>query len=105
MPLSVDQQRALNENGGVQTMFEYYEAAGKKAGIPASDIGRQFEAEYVILPSKRRLFGYSLLPYLDMVSTHFAGVRGNNMTLLGERHTMERRRRYTRSIRYQFSRL
>lgn len=74
IPLSVDQQRALNENGRVQTMFEYYESAGEKAGIPASDVGRQFEAEYVILPSKRRLFLDSLLPYLDMVSTHFAGV-------------------------------
>ncbi|KAK0433196.1 hypothetical protein EV421DRAFT_1910345 [Armillaria borealis] len=53
-PLSVDQQRALNENGGVQTMFEYYEAAGKKAGIPASDVGRQFEAEYGINPLRWR---------------------------------------------------
>ncbi|KAG7441215.1 uncharacterized protein BT62DRAFT_923442 [Guyanagaster necrorhizus] len=54
MPLSVDQQKALNENGGVQTMFEYYEAAGKKAGIPVGDIGRQFEAEYGIDPLRWR---------------------------------------------------
>ncbi|KAK0483036.1 hypothetical protein EDD18DRAFT_1200689 [Armillaria luteobubalina] len=53
-PLSVDQQRALNENGGVQTMFEYYEAAGKMAGILASDVGRQFEAEYGLNPLRWR---------------------------------------------------
>ncbi|KAK0445600.1 uncharacterized protein EV420DRAFT_1571794 [Desarmillaria tabescens] len=54
MPLSMDQQRALNENGDVQTIFEYYEAAGKKAGIPASDVGRQFEAEYGFNPLRWR---------------------------------------------------
>ncbi|KAK0216336.1 hypothetical protein IW262DRAFT_1399723 [Armillaria fumosa] len=53
-PLSVDQQRALNENGGVQAMFEYYEAAGKMSGIPAGDVGRQFEAEYGFNPLRWR---------------------------------------------------
>ncbi|KAK0200700.1 hypothetical protein DFS33DRAFT_1490081 [Desarmillaria ectypa] len=54
MPLSMDQQRALNETRGVQTIFEYYEASGEKAGIPVSDVGRQFEAEYGSNPLRWR---------------------------------------------------
>lgn len=48
-PLSEEDQAMMNRWAGVQTFFEYYEAAGKKAGLPACDVGRQFEAECVSL--------------------------------------------------------
>ncbi|SJL10857.1 uncharacterized protein ARMOST_14252 [Armillaria ostoyae] len=53
-PLSEEDQAMMNRWAGVQTFFEYYEAAGKKAGLPASDIGHQFEAEYGINILARR---------------------------------------------------
>ncbi|PBK69322.1 hypothetical protein ARMSODRAFT_1004112 [Armillaria solidipes] len=53
-PLSEEDQAMMNRWAGVQTFFEYYEAAGKKAGLPASDVGRQFEAEYGVNILARR---------------------------------------------------
>ncbi|KAK0189395.1 hypothetical protein F5146DRAFT_1050800, partial [Armillaria mellea] len=53
-PLSEEDQAMMNRWGGVQAFFEYYEAAGKKAGLPASDVGRQFEAEYGVNILARR---------------------------------------------------
>ncbi|KAK0457014.1 uncharacterized protein EV420DRAFT_1480889 [Desarmillaria tabescens] len=53
-PLSEEDQITMNSWSGVQTFFEFYEAAGKKAGLPANDVGRQFEAEYGVNPLVRR---------------------------------------------------
>ncbi|SJL10888.1 uncharacterized protein ARMOST_14283 [Armillaria ostoyae] len=53
-PLSEEDQAMMNRWAGVQTFFEYYEAAGKKAGLPASDVGHQFEAEYGVNILARR---------------------------------------------------
>ncbi|KAF9023652.1 hypothetical protein BDZ89DRAFT_1069664 [Hymenopellis radicata] len=44
----------LNKNPFVHTLFEYYEAAGIKAGLPAEDVGRQFEAEWGVNPLEFR---------------------------------------------------
>ncbi|KAF8911267.1 hypothetical protein CPB85DRAFT_1304483 [Mucidula mucida] len=53
-PLDANAQYFLNRKNKLHTLFEYYEAAGRKASLPAEDVARQFEAEWGINPLRFR---------------------------------------------------
>jgi hypothetical protein len=55
-PLTIDHQRFLGESSFLNTLFDYYEAAGKLAKLPPEDVVRQFEAEYVCSIHNRHFF-------------------------------------------------